>query len=93
MQLRFNIISTATTYMWIKLSSLNFIMEKPEKQQDVMGHLTPDLSAVHSYPDQHVSSCSSFAIDHSHIRLLVSSDIRVLGLLLLHTVTPCIVLV
>lgn len=80
MQLTFNIITTATTYMWIKLSSLNFIMEKPEGEWDVMAHVIPDLSAVHSNPDQHVSSCSSFALNRSHISLLVSSDIRVLGL-------------
>lgn len=47
-QLVFNIISTATTYIWEKLSFLHFVVEVPERGWDVMGHGTPALSAAHS---------------------------------------------
>lgn len=80
MQLRFNIISTATTYIWLKLAFLNFVMEVPERGWNVMGQGTPALSAAHPNSGQHVSSHSSSSLELLQIRLLVSTDIHILDL-------------
>lgn len=84
MQLMFSIISTATTYMWVKLSFLKFIMEVPEREWDVMEHGTPALSAAHPTSGQHVSSHSNIALDLVHIRLPVSNDIHIRSLAICH---------
>lgn len=68
MQLTFNIISTATTYIWVKLAFLNFVMEVPERGWDVMGHGTPALSAAHPNSGQHISSHSSCSLELLHIK-------------------------
>jgi len=82
MQLTFNnyIISTATTYVRVKLAFLNFAMEAPARGWDVMGHSTPAPSAAHPISGQRVSSHSSCSSELLQVRLLVSNDIHVSGL-------------
>lgn len=62
MQLIFNIISTATTYIWVKLAFLNFVMKLPERGWLQWEMEAQALWAAHPNSGQRV--CSSTAAAH-----------------------------
>lgn len=79
MQLTFNLISTATTYIWVKLAFLNFVMEVPERGWLQWEMEAQALWAAHPNSGQRVCSHSSCSLVLVRVRLLGSNDTHHLG--------------